>query len=68
MAATGDLKSPGREAVWVRVPPSLPVGTTTQQSGWIEGSLGQSYKNRKSLAWLIRQITVGNVLKYTPHY
>ena len=26
MAATGDLKSPGRETVWVRVPPSLPHG------------------------------------------
>ena len=26
MAATGDLKSPGREAVWVRVPPRLPIG------------------------------------------
>ena len=24
MAATGDLKSPGRETVWVRVPPRLP--------------------------------------------
>ena len=29
MADAGDLKSPGRKVVWVRVPPSAPTGSRT---------------------------------------
>ena len=42
MAAAGDLKSLGRKTVWVRVPPSAPIGDVAESANAAElGSAGE---------------------------